>query len=111
MPGFPCHGVSSIGKIKNRKTVQQKLAVINGCVTAHVDDDLVRLELPFGMRKLASCDRAAVNHVVIRAGFLDNLSGECKGRSRGENHAVTAELQSGGCRDIVKSSSFGGQIV
>ena len=48
MPGFMFHGMSRVGKIENRESMQQEITVVDGGVSAYIDNYFVRLELQFG---------------------------------------------------------------
>ena len=71
--------MSRVREIEDRKSVQHKSAVVDAGVAADIDDDFVRVELPFGMGKFAGGDGAVIDAVVIGAGLLDHFAGEGKG--------------------------------
>jgi len=71
----------------------------------------VSAEFPLGMRNFAGGDAAVVNQVMIGSGFFHHLAVESKGRRRGQNEAITAEMKSGCSRNVVKFSCLGGEIV
>src|SRR5712691_10808083 len=98
-------------KVKNGKAMQQKCAVIDPGIAAHIHNHLARLELPFGMRQFASSDSAVIDQVVISAGLLDSFSGEGKRSGGSQDRPVGAKTQPGGSGHIVETSRFKVQIV
>ncbi len=91
--------------------MQQKFAVIDAGIAAHVDNNLVGLKQPFGMGKLAGGDCSVIDEVMVRAGPLHNLAGESEGSGRGQNHAVGAQVKAGGCDHVIKAPGLRRQIV
>ena len=91
--------------------MQKEIAVIDGGVASHIHHNVVRLKFPLGVRQFARGDAAVVHHVMIGAGFFDQLSSEREGSRRGENDTVAAEAQSRRCGHIVKASSLGSDVV
>src|SRR5579872_1614587 len=100
-----------IRKIKDRKSVQQKVAVIDACISANIHNDLASLKFPVGMRKFASGDAAAINHVMVGTCFLHDLAVEGERRCGRKNCPVTLEPKTGSRADVVESSGFSDNVV
>ena len=111
VPSLPSHRVGGKRKIKDRESMQEKIAVVDAGIPADVDHNFMRIKLPFGVRKFASRNAAVVHHIVIGTRLLDQLAGKGKGRGRGQNGAPSLKLKPGCSGDIVKASGFGRQIV
>src|SRR5712691_8210502 len=99
------------GKVQDGKAMQQKCAVVDPGIAAHIDNHLARLELPFGVRQFASSDSAVIDQIVIGRGLLDSFPGEGEGSRGSQDGPVGAKTQSGGSGHIVKTSRFKVQIV
>src|SRR5437764_5769779 len=107
MPGLASDGVRCVRKVKDGEAMQQKIAVVDGSVTAYIDDNFVGLEHPFRLGKLAGGNAAVKDHVVIRAGFFDDLAAEGERRRRGQRYTASSQLHAGRCGDVIELSRLG----
>jgi len=80
-------------------------------IAAHIHNHFARVELPLGMRQLASGDGAVVNQVVIGAGFFDDFAGKGERGGRGQDYSVGAKAQASGSGHIVKFAGFKREVV
>src|ERR1700676_4620220 len=108
---FPGYGMSRVREVENWESVQNKCAVVDGGVAAHVHDDFVSLKLPLGLRKFAGSDGAVINQVMIGAGLFHDFAGEGKRGGRGQQGAATVEAKTRGGGHVVEASGLGRQIV
>ena len=111
-----CLGSRSTGwvakwKIKNRNALDTKRAVVDGGVSAHFHDDLVRVELPLGTRQLARGDGSVVNQVVVGPGLLHHSAGKGKRILGGQDHPLPAQLHARRPYDMFEAPRFGPDVV
>src|ERR1700730_10465352 len=111
VPHFPGHRMSRVGKVKDRESMQYKLAVVDAGISSHIHNHFVGLEPPFGMRKFAGGDGAVVHQVVIRARLLHDFAGESEGSGRGKHHAVATETEARRRAHVEKAPALGCQVV
>src|SRR6476620_4971618 len=98
-------------KIQNGNAVQPERAAVDTGVASHLDNHFVRIELPLGMRQLASGDGAVVDQVVIGAGLDYFLAGERKRIRRGKNRTLLAQTHARGADYVVERPAFGAHVV
>ena len=111
MSRLSCDRVGGKRKVEDRNPPQQKVAVVNAGIPAYIHDHLARLKYPVRMGQFASRNRPVVDHVMLRAGLLDALSGKRKGSGRCQDQAISLQPQPRRSPDVVEPARLGGQVV
>ncbi len=89
----------------------RKRAVVNGGISAHFHDDLVRVELPLGARQLAGGNGSVVDHVVVGPGLLHHSAGKGERILGGQDHPLPAQLHARRPYDVFEAPGFGPDVV